>query len=115
MISKDQTPKESSSKLSTGQVEHIAKLARIELTEKEKEKFSAELSSILDYVEKLNQVDTKNIEPISQVTGLENVEREDTRMRTRIKSELDTNIRNKILDGAPRKKGDYFEVPKILE
>jgi aspartyl-tRNA(Asn)/glutamyl-tRNA(Gln) amidotransferase subunit C len=91
------------------QVEHIAKLARIELTEKEKEKFSNELSSILDYVDKLNKVDTKNIKPIQQITGLESVMRKDE-MNPKLQT---TNY--KLLDGAPDKKGNYYKVPKIFE
>jgi len=96
--------------ISKEQIEHIAKLARIELTEEEKGKFTKELSSILDYFEKLNKVDTSKIEGISQVTGLEDVMREDD--APKIKG---SEIRNKILEQAPRKKGDYFQVPKILE
>jgi len=97
--------------ISKEQIEHIAKLARIELTEKEKEKFSTELSSILEYIDKLNQVDTGKIEPISQVTGLKNILRSDeSGSKTR-------DIRDRILRGAPAKNpgGDYFKVPKILE
>ncbi len=110
MISKEQAPKESSTKLSTGQVEHIAKLARIEVTEKEKEKFTKELSSILDYVEQLNKIDTLKIEGMSQVTGLKNVIREDLSIRDKRQE-----TRNKILKQTPAKKGDYYKVPKILE
>ena len=95
--------------ISKEQVEYIAKLARIELTGKEKEKFATELSSILEYIDKLNQVDTTKIESISQVTGLENKTRGD---ESRIKSQ---ESREKILEEAPAKKGDYFKVPKILE
>jgi aspartyl-tRNA(Asn)/glutamyl-tRNA(Gln) amidotransferase subunit C len=101
--------------ISKEQVEHIAKLARIELTEEEKEKFTRELSSILDYVKQLKKVDTKKVESIKQVTGLENIIRGDTRMMMRIKSELDANIRDKLLKQAPSRKGDYIKVPKILE
>ena len=57
--------------ISKEQVEHIAKLARIELREKEKEKFTNELSSILGYVEKLNKVDTAKIKGISPSNGIE--------------------------------------------
>lgn len=64
-------------KLTKDQVLHVAKLARIGLDEKQIQKFQKELSSILDYVEMLNEVDTKGIEPTSQVTGLTNVGRED--------------------------------------
>lgn len=59
------------------QVEHIAKLARIELTDAEKEKMTKELGAILTYVEKLNEVDTTGVESTAQVTGLEDVFRKD--------------------------------------
>ncbi|MBU4284644.1 Asp-tRNA(Asn)/Glu-tRNA(Gln) amidotransferase subunit GatC [Patescibacteria group bacterium] len=101
--------KEQAPKISTGQVEHIAKLARIELTEKEKGKFSNELSSILNYVDKLNKVDTKNIKPIQQITGLESITRNDEAEKR------NSETRNKILEQAPDKKDNYFKVPKILE
>src|SRR4030042_2700377 len=97
--------------ISREQSEHIAKLARMELTEKEKEKFSTELSSILDYIDKLNQVETKAIEPISQITGLENIVREDAPR----KEDTRSNIRDKFIKAAPAKKDNYFKVPKILE
>ena len=90
------------------QVEHIAKLARIELTEEEKERFMKELSSILDYVNQLNKVDTSKIEGIPQVTGLENIVREDIEDKIRDK-------KYKLLSEAPKRKGDYIQVPKILE
>lgn len=63
--------------LTKQEVEHIALLARLGLTEAEKEKFASQLSSILDYVEKLKEVDTKGVKPTAQVTGLENVMRPD--------------------------------------
>lgn len=58
-------------------IDHIAKLASLPLTDEEKEKFGKQLSSILDYFEKLNQVDTSKVEPTSQVTNLENVFKDD--------------------------------------
>ena len=64
-------------KLTKQQVEHVAKLARLGLSEKEVEKFQTQLSGILDYVELLNEVDTEGVEPTAQVTGLVNVTRED--------------------------------------
>ena len=94
--------------ISKQQVEHMAKLARIELTEKEKKKFQKELSSILDYVEKLNKVNTKDIESIKQITGLKDVMRSDTVVKRQ-------DTRNKLLKQAPKRKQDYFKVPKILE
>jgi aspartyl-tRNA(Asn)/glutamyl-tRNA(Gln) amidotransferase subunit C len=63
--------------LSIQQIKHIAKLARLGISEIEAEKFSKQLSSILGYVDLLNEVDVKDVEPTSQVTGLQNVMRED--------------------------------------
>ena len=105
MISKEQTPR-----ISTEQVDHIAKLARIKLTEKEEEKFANDLSSILDYIDKLNKVDTENIKPIQQITGLDNITRNDVEARSQ-----KPETRNKILNEAPDRKDNYFKVPKILE
>ena len=64
--------------LSEEQVRHIAHLARLSLSDEEVKKFSTELSSILDYIEILNELDTESVEPTAQVTGLTNVFREDT-------------------------------------
>lgn len=64
-------------KLDIKDVEHIAKLSRLELSNSEKEKFAEQLSDILSYVSQLNEVDTKGVEPTAQVTGLTNVMAED--------------------------------------
>ena len=58
-------------------VGHVARLANLTLSKREQDKFEKQLSGILSYVEKLKEVDTINVEPTSQVTGLENVTRED--------------------------------------
>jgi aspartyl-tRNA(Asn)/glutamyl-tRNA(Gln) amidotransferase subunit C len=63
--------------LSHDQVRHIAKLARLNLTDEEISMFAGQLSDIFEYVDQLNEVDTGGVEPTSQVTGLENVTRED--------------------------------------
>jgi aspartyl-tRNA(Asn)/glutamyl-tRNA(Gln) amidotransferase subunit C len=63
--------------ISEEQVKHIAKLARLKLTDKEIKKFSGQLSDILKYVEILNKVDTEKVEETSQVTGLTNVSEKD--------------------------------------
>jgi len=68
---------QSKSSLSKKQTKHVAHLAKLRLSEKEIEKFRQQLSSILNYVDQLKELDTKKIEPTSQVTGLENVFRED--------------------------------------
>ncbi len=58
-------------------VERVAQLANLPLTDEEKKKFESQLEETLTYIEQLNEVDTKNVEPTSQVTGLENILRED--------------------------------------
>lgn len=63
--------------LSPAQVRHIAKLARLSISDAEVEKYSRELSSILDYIEKLKEVKTEGVEPTAQVTGQSNVFRDD--------------------------------------
>jgi aspartyl-tRNA(Asn)/glutamyl-tRNA(Gln) amidotransferase subunit C len=87
-------------------VDYLAKLARIGLTDSEKERFSKELPSILDYISKLNQLDTEQIPPTSHVLGLQNVFRED-----KVLSSLEIND---VLDNAPMKDGTSFKVPRIL-
>lgn len=64
-------------RLGRGQIEKIAKLSRLELTDIEKDVFAEQLSAVLDYVGKLNEVNTENVEITAQVTGLENVYRDD--------------------------------------
>lgn len=58
-------------------INHIAKLANLKLSLDEEAKFATQLSSVLDYINKLNELDTADVEPTSQVTGLENVMRKD--------------------------------------
>jgi len=64
-------------KISKKEVEKIAKLARLELSDKEVDIYAQQLSAILGYVDQLQEVDTKNVEITSQVTGLSNIMRED--------------------------------------
>ncbi len=90
-------------------VEHIAKLARLGLTEEEKAKFEAELSAILGFVEKLKEVEVGNVEPMAGGTDLNNIMREDEAR------EKDKESRQKILDNAPKRKGDYVEVLAVFE
>ena len=64
-------------KLTKPEVEKIAKLSRLELTDQEKEQYANQLSAVLDYFAKLKEVDTENVAITAQVTGLENVYRQD--------------------------------------
>lgn len=81
--------------LTKEEVEKIALLARLGLTEAEKEKFAKQLSSILDYVNQLKEVDTTGIAPTAQVTGLENVMREDE------VNEVENETKEKLIKQAP--------------
>ncbi len=94
-------------KLSQEEVEHIAKLARLRVTSEETEKYAGQLSGILEYVEKLAAVDTANIEPTSQVTGLTNVTRED--------EIIESGISEELVACAPQHQDGYVVIPKIFE
>lgn len=95
-------------KITKKQVEKIAGLARLGLTEKQKAKFTRELSSILEFVNKLEEVKADKIEPTAQVTDLENVRRED-RAQKKIQSTID-----KLLESVPKIKDDHVQVKTIL-
>jgi len=94
-------------KLTNVEVEHIATLARLRLTEKEKDTYGGQLSGILDYVEKLSAVDTAGVEPTTQVTGLTNVSRQD--------GIIESGISEELVACAPKSSGGYVVVPKIFE
>lgn len=88
-------------------VTHVAKLANLPLKPKEKEKFEKQLSEILSYVEKLNSINTQDVEPTSQVTGLENVTRQDETAPSLTQEE--------ILSGTKSQHSGFFKVKAILE
>ncbi len=76
-------------------VKKVAKLANLPIQKEDVEKFEKQLSSILDYIKKLEEVDTKNVEPTSQVTGLENVTREDEASPSLSQEEALVNTKDK--------------------
>jgi aspartyl-tRNA(Asn)/glutamyl-tRNA(Gln) amidotransferase subunit C len=88
-------------------VEHVAELARLELTSAEKEQFVVQLNSILTYMEKLNELDTGDVEPTSHVIPLSNVLRDDA-----VRPSLD---RSQVLHNAPEASHFFFKVPRIIE
>ncbi len=96
--------------ISKEEVKHIANLARIKLTSEEGEKFSKELSSILDFVNQLNEVDTKDVKPIDQVTGLDNVMREDENPQTASKED-----RERLIGQASGRKDNLVKVKAVLK
>jgi len=93
--------------ISKKEVEHIASLARLPLTEKELKKFQKQLSEILDYVAALEKVDTSKVKPTSQVTGLENVFCEDRAVESPISSQ-------EALSSAPQTYKDFFKIKGIF-
>ncbi len=88
-------------------IEHIADLARLNLTDSEKEKLTHEMANIVAYVDKLNELDTSSIEPTSHVKPVYNVFRED-----KVKESYD---REKILANAPSADEGCFKVPRVVE
>ena len=86
-------------------VEHVAKLARLEITDEEKVKFSKQLGDVLKYLEQMNEVDTTNVEPLSHVVDFNNVMREDEISYDCTKEQLMMN--------APEEENGFFKVPKI--
>lgn len=94
-------------KLTKKEVDHVAKLARLALTEEEKEQLAGQLNDILAYVDKLNQLDTEGVEPLAHVFPAVNVFREDE-VRPSLPIE-------EVLRNAPDKEGRFFKVPSVLE
>lgn len=93
--------------ISKEKVKHIAKLAHLKLKDEEVESYAKELSSILDYMEKLNELDTTNVEPLTHPSENKNVFRED---------ELEKSVdREDALKNAPQKDDKYFKVPKVIK
>ena len=92
--------------VSINDVEKIADLARLTLTDKEKRKFTKQFNLILEYFEKLNELDTYDVEPISHTLNLTNLFREDI-----IQESLSVE---EALENAPARTGNYFKVPKVI-
>lgn len=94
-------------KLTADDVRHLADLARISLSDDDVAQFRVQLSSILDYVEQLDSVDTAGLAPTSQVTGLTHVSRPDDDLS-------DQADRDRLLEQAPAKQDGQIKVPKVL-
>jgi len=94
-------------KISTEDVRHISRLARLNITDEETEVMRGQLDSILTYVDKLGELDTKDVSPMSHVIPLQNVLREDV--------DKESLPREKALANAPEKSDGCYRVPKIIE
>ena len=94
-------------KIDKSTINKIARLSRIKLDDKESEDYINDLNSILDWVEQLNEVNTENVEPLSNISSSILPKREDV--------SKDTNSSDEILENAPDKLEGFFAVPKVVE
>ncbi|MGH7361148.1 MAG: Asp-tRNA(Asn)/Glu-tRNA(Gln) amidotransferase subunit GatC [Candidatus Methylomirabilales bacterium] len=94
-------------KITLQEVEHVARLARLALSEEEKDQMRSQLDRILGYIEKLNQLDTTGVEPTSHVIPMTNVLRDDAR--------VPSVPREEALANAPDRREGFFQVPRIIE
>ena len=94
-------------KLTREEVQRVASLARLRFTPKDEERLTEQLDSILEYMDKLNQLDTSGIEPFSHAATTKNPMREDT-----VTNEPNAEA---LLANAPAQENHFFQVPKIIE
>lgn len=92
--------------LDRSQVQKVAHLARLQLTPEEEEKFTTQLSGILDYFEQLSELDVSDVQPTTRAIDVSNVVRPD--------HHNPSAEREEILEGAPDRDGNFFKVPKIV-
>lgn len=94
-------------KITLKEVEHVARLARLDLSEPEKERMRSQLDAILTYIDKLRQLNTEGVEPTSHAIPMVNVMREDE-VRPCLPA-------GEMLANAPEREREFFRVPKIIE
>jgi aspartyl-tRNA(Asn)/glutamyl-tRNA(Gln) amidotransferase subunit C len=94
-------------KITKQEVEHVALLARLKFSEAEKERFTTQLNSILEYMDTLKELDTTQVEPTFHAVARKNVFRED--------QVLSSNPQDLSLSNAPDGDRGFFRVPKIIE
>tara|TARA_Y100000746_G_C15240663_1_gene341393 strand:- start:297 stop:584 length:288 start_codon:yes stop_codon:yes gene_type:complete len=88
-------------------IKHISKLSRISVDDKKAKKLEDDLNSIFEFIEKLNELDTDKIEPLTSIA--------ETTLKFRIDEVKTKDIRNQILKNSPEKNQDFFVVPKVVE
>jgi len=88
-------------------IKHISKLSRISVDDKKAEKLAGDLNNIFEFIEKLNKLDTKNIEPLTSVA--------ETTLKFRNDEVKSKDIRDQILKNSPDENEDFFVVPKVVE
>ena len=95
-------------RINSDDVRKVAKLCRLDIPEDDIEKYSNQLEGILEYIAQLERIDTRNVPPTTRAVEVVNVFREDTIVSS------SSDVRDKILDLAPQREGEFFRVPKIL-
>ena len=88
-------------------IKHISKLSRISVDDKKAKKLEGDLKSIFEFIEKLNELDTDKVEPLTSIA--------ETTLKFRTDEVKSKDIRNQILKNSPEKNEDFFVVPKVVE
>ena len=88
-------------------IKHISKLSRISVDEKKAEKLVGDLNSIFDFIEKLNELKTDNVEPLTSVA--------ETTLKLRSDKVKSKNLRDQVIKNSPNENEDYIVVPKVIE
>ena len=88
-------------------IKHISKLSRISVDDKKADKLAGDLNSIFDFIEKLNELNTDKVEPLTSVA--------ETTLKLRSDEVKSKNIRDKILKNSPDENDDFFVVPRVVE
>ena len=88
-------------------IKHISKLSRISVDDAKADKLVGDLNSIFDFIEKLNELNTDNVEPLTSVA--------ETTLKLRADEVKSENIRDKILKNSPEENEDFFVVPRVVE
>jgi len=88
-------------------IKHISKLSRISVDDEKANKLAGDLNSIFDFIEKLNELNTDKVEPLTSVA--------ETTLKLRVDEVKSKNIRDKILKNSPDENEDFFVVPRVVE
>ena len=88
-------------------IKHISKLSRISVDDEKAKKLVGDMNSIFDFIEKLNELDTDNVEPLTSVA--------ETTLKLRVDEVKSGNIREDVLKNSPDENEDFFVVPRVVE
>ena len=88
-------------------IKHISKLSRISIDDKKADKLAGDLNSIFDFIEKLKELNTDNVEPLTSVA--------ETTLKLRVDEVKSGNIREQVLKNSPDENEDFFVVPRVVE